>query len=92
VVKITDKSDLRLVTLAEAVNVGRVSVVRLQGNVYLVVDKGMSQHTGFRVTPGFIPLINVKSRTIRAVRGSDMVEPLEAEMILTPWTGEIEHE
>ena len=94
-VSITDKTGLRLVSLANAINVGHATVVRYQGNVYLVVRKAESQHThcpGLRTTPGYIPLINLKSLTIRGLHGNEMVEPLVAEVTLKPWIGEIEHD
>ena len=91
-IKITDNSNPRLVTLLNATCVGRAQAVRYQGNVYLVVQKGMSQHTTFTVTPGFIALINARSLTIRAIDRNELVEPLNVEMIVTPWVGEIEHE
>ena len=94
-VKVTDKSGVRLVTLFDAVNVGHAPVVRYQGNVYLTVKKADSQHAqcpGLRVTPGYIPLMNLKSHTLRAVHVDELVEPLNAEMTLTPWIGEITHD
>lgn len=90
-VKIVDKSDLRLAPLISVVLDEHAPCVRYQGNVYLIVKKADSQHTGLRVTQGFIPLMNVKSHTMRAVCSQELVEPLNAEIVLTPWVGEIEH-
>jgi hypothetical protein len=84
-----------LVTLFNAVNVGHAPVVRYQGNVYLTVKKADSQHTqcpGLRITPGYIPLLNIKSHTLRGVHVDELVEPLNAEMVVTPWIGGIEHD
>lgn len=86
--KITNKISDTMVSLGEAQN-SHAHCVRYQGNLYWLIKKTTSQHTqnlARHVPPGFIPLLNVKSQTIRAVLHVEEVELVDVEVIITKYT------
>lgn len=86
--KITNRTSDTMVSLGDAQSM-YAHCVRYQGNLYWLVKKSTSRHTenlARHVAPGFIPLLNIKSQTLRAVLHTEEVELVDAEVIITKFT------
>ena len=46
-----------------------------EGHTYVLIAKGNSQHTELTYSNGFLPVFNLKSRTIRALEDTTLVTP-----------------
>lgn len=72
-INITDKTSDRCIMIRDAIDRG-VTSIKMDGHYYIVINKGDSQNTGLTVAAGNVPLLNIKSRSIRAVKYDTLVE------------------
>lgn len=72
-IEITDRTNERCVLIQIAAERGATSV-KMDGHYYIIISKGDSQNTGLTVAAHHVPLFNIKSRSVRAVKYGTLVE------------------
>lgn len=72
-IEIIDKTNDRCVQIQFAAERGATSV-KMDGHYYILISKGDSQNTGLTISDGHVPLFNIKSRSVRAVKYGTLVE------------------
>jgi len=75
-ISISDCDNPNVVTMKDALERSSTSV-KFEGHYYMLIQKGNSQCTNFSCDSGYAPVINLNSRTIRAINYNARVEIID---------------
>jgi len=81
-ISVIERSSKRSMRISDAI-AGNATSVKLDGHNYIIINNGDSQYTKLTYPSGYVALLNVKSRGIRAVPGEVYVEVVDFSITVT---------